>query len=248
MAKNITPYKNSELGKKEQVAKMFDTISGNYDNLNRVISFGIDVKWRKKVLQIITDTHPKTLLDIATGTGDLAILMTNTSAEKIIGLDISAGMLEVGMKKIAQKNLSNTIEMVLGDSEKIPFEDNYFDGITVAFGVRNFENLEIGLSEILRVLKPNGTFVILETSVPEKTPYKQGYTFYSKNILPIIGKLFSKDNVAYGYLSESAAAFPYGEALNNILRKIGFIDVKAMPQTFGVATIYVASKNNVSVL
>lgn len=242
MANKITPYKDSSLSKKEQVAQMFDTISGNYDNLNRVISFGIDVKWRKKVLKMIGKSHPKTILDIATGTGDLAILMAQTKADKIIGLDISAGMLEVGVQKIANKNLSKTIEMVLGDSENIPFEDDYFDAITVAFGVRNFENLEKGLSEILRVLKPNGTFVILETSVPDKTPYKQGYEFYSKNILPLIGKLFSKDNVAYGYLSESAAAFPYGEKLNNILRKIGFIDVVALPQTFGVATIYSASK------
>ena len=242
MSENITPYKNSTLSKKEQIAQMFDTISENYDRLNRVISFGIDVKWRKKVLQIVTRSNPKTILDIATGTGDLAILMAQTKAPKIIGLDISAGMLEVGKKKIQYKNLSNTIEMVLADSEEMPFEDSYFDAITVAFGVRNFENLQKGLAEILRVLKPNGVFVILETSVPDKTPYKQGYTFYSKNILPIIGKLFSKDNVAYGYLSESAAAFPYGEALNNILRKIGFIEVKAMPQTFGVATIYSATK------
>ena len=242
MSENITPYKNSTLSKKEQIAQMFDTISENYDRLNRVISFGIDIKWRKKVLQIVTQSNPKTILDIATGTGDLAILMAQTKAPKIIGLDISAGMLEVGRKKIQYKNLSNTIEMVLADSEEMPFEDSYFDAITVAFGVRNFENLEKGLAEILRVLKPNGVFVILETSVPDKNPYKQGYTFYSKNILPIIGKLFSKDNVAYGYLSESAAAFPYGEALNNILRKIGFIEVKAMPQTFGVATIYSATK------
>ena len=242
MSENITPYKNSTLSKKEQIAQMFDTISENYDRLNRFISFGIDVKWRKKVLKIVTRSNPKTILDIATGTGDLAILMAQTKAPKIIGLDISAGMLEVGRKKIQDKNLSNTIEMVLADSEEMPFEDSYFDAITVAFGVRNFENLEKGLAEILRVLKPNGVFVILETSVPNKTPYKQGYTFYSKNILPIIGKLFSKDNVAYGYLSESAAAFPYGEALNNILRKIGFIEVKAMPQTFGVATIYSATK------
>ncbi|QGK75817.1 bifunctional demethylmenaquinone methyltransferase/2-methoxy-6-polyprenyl-1,4-benzoquinol methylase UbiE [Flavobacterium sp. SLB02] len=242
MSEKITPYKDSSLGKKEQVAQMFDNISGNYDNLNRVISFGIDIKWRKKVLKIVSDKKPKVILDIATGTGDLAILMTQTNAEKIIGLDISAGMLEVGKKKIAEKGLSNLIDMVLGDSEKIPFEDNYFDAITVGFGVRNFENLEKGFAEILRVLKPNGVFVILETSVPDKTPYKQGYKFYSKNILPIIGKLFSKDNSAYGYLSESAAVFPYGEALNNILRKIGFIDVVAMPQTFGVATIYSASK------
>ncbi|TRX29137.1 bifunctional demethylmenaquinone methyltransferase/2-methoxy-6-polyprenyl-1,4-benzoquinol methylase UbiE [Flavobacterium franklandianum] len=242
MSKNITPYKDSTLSKKEQVASMFDTISGNYDNLNRVISFGIDVKWRKKVLKMVADTNPKTILDIATGTGDLAILMAQTKAEKIIGLDISAGMLEVGKQKILDKNLSQRIEMVLGDSENMAFDDHYFDAITVAFGVRNFENLEKGLAEILRVLKPNGIFVILETSIPEKTPYKQGYTFYSKNILPIIGKLFSKDDAAYGYLSESAAAFPYGEALNNILKKIGFIDIVALPQTFGVATIYSASK------
>ena len=242
MQEEVTPYKNSSLGKKEQVAQMFDNISGNYDGLNRVISFGIDVSWRKKVLQLVANTHPKTILDIATGTGDLAILMTKTNAEKIIGLDISAGMLDVGRKKIEDRKLSDKIEMILADSENMPFEDNTFDAITVAFGVRNFENLEKGLSEILRVLKPNGIFVILETSIPEKTPYKQGYTFYSKNILPLIGKLFSKDNVAYQYLSESASVFPYGEALNNILRKTGFTSVVAKPQTFGVATIYSASK------
>jgi demethylmenaquinone methyltransferase/2-methoxy-6-polyprenyl-1,4-benzoquinol methylase len=242
MPKEITPYKNSTLSKKEQVAQMFDTIAGNYDNLNRIISFGIDQKWRNKVLQLVAKTNPETILDIATGTGDLAILLAKTQAKKIIGLDISEGMLEVGKKKIASNNLSNTIDMVLGDSENMPFEDNFFDAITVAFGVRNFEHLEKGLTEILRVLKPGGVFVILETSVPEKTPYKQGYNFYSKNILPLIGKLFSRDNVAYGYLSESAASFPYGEALNNILKKTGFINVEALPQTFGVASIYVATK------
>jgi demethylmenaquinone methyltransferase/2-methoxy-6-polyprenyl-1,4-benzoquinol methylase len=151
-------------------------------------------------------------------------------------------MLDVGRKKIEAKKLSDKIEMILADSENMPFENDTFDAITVAFGVRNFETLEKGLAEILRVLKPNGIFVILETSVPEKTPYKQGYTFYSKNILPLIGKLFSKDDSAYQYLSESASVFPYGEVLNNILRKIGFIDVVSMPQTFGVATIYSATK------
>jgi demethylmenaquinone methyltransferase/2-methoxy-6-polyprenyl-1,4-benzoquinol methylase len=242
MSKNVTPYKDSTLGKKEQVTQMFDTISGNYDGLNRVISFGIDVKWRKKVLQLVAAKNPDTILDIATGTGDLAILMAKTNAKNIIGLDISSGMLEVGKKKIAERKLDSIIEMVLGDSENMPFPDNHFDAITVSFGIRNFETLEKGLQEILRVLKPNGIFVILETSVPVKTPFKQGYHFYTKFILPVIGKLFSKDNVAYGYLSESASVFPFGEQLNNILRKIGFIDVVALPQTFGVATIYTATK------
>ena len=242
MSRNVTPYKDSGLGKKEQVAQMFNTISGKYDGLNRVISFGIDVKWRKKVLKLVTNTNPENVLDIATGTGDLAILMTKTGATEIVGLDISEGMLEVGRKKIAERKLDNKIKMVLGDSENIPYEDNSFDAITVAFGVRNFENLEKGLAEILRVLKPGGIFVILETSVPVKFPYKQGYSFYTKYILPLIGKIFSKDKSAYAYLCESASVFPHGEMLNNILRKIGFIEVKNMPQTFGVATIYTASK------
>ena len=242
MSKTITPYKDSDLGKKEQVTQMFDAISGNYDGLNRVISFGIDVKWRKKVLQLVSNKNPETILDIATGTGDLAILMAQTTAKKIIGLDISPGMLNIGIDKIAQKKLSNRIEMILGDSENMPFDDNHFDAITVSFGIRNFETLEKGLAEILRVLKPNGIFVILETSNPTKFPFQQGYNFYTKLILPLIGKLFSKDNIAYGYLAESAQNFPFGEQLNNILRKIGFIDVVAMPQTFGVATIYSASK------
>lgn len=242
MSKIITPYKSSTLSKKEQVAQMFDTISGNYDSLNRVISFGIDVKWRKKVVQLVSEKNPKTILDIATGTGDLAIMMANSSAEKIIGLDISQGMLDVGIKKIASKNLNHKIEMLNADSEAMPFEDNSFDAITVAFGIRNFENLDKGLTEILRILKPNGVFVILETSNPTQTPYKQGYVLYTKYLLPIIGKLFSKDKVAYGYLSESASAFPFGEALNNILKKNGFIEVLDKPQTFGVATIYTASK------
>ncbi|MGB5498561.1 MAG: bifunctional demethylmenaquinone methyltransferase/2-methoxy-6-polyprenyl-1,4-benzoquinol methylase UbiE [Maribacter sp.] len=242
MSKKVTPYQDSDLGKKEQVTQMFDTISKNYDGLNRVISFGIDIKWRKRVVAIIKTKKPEILLDIATGTGDLAINLVQTGARKIVGLDISPGMLEVGKKKVLEKHMENTIEMIEGDSENLPFEDNTFDAITVAFGVRNFETLEKGLSEIHRVLKPKGTFVVLETSVPTKTPYKQGYHFYTKNILPKIGKLFSKDDSAYAYLSESASVFPHGENFNNILRKIGFIDVVNKPQTFGVASIYVATK------
>ncbi|HMQ45590.1 MAG TPA: tRNA (adenine(22)-N(1))-methyltransferase TrmK, partial [Mariniflexile sp.] len=158
----IKPYKNSDLGKKEQVTQMFDAISGNYDGLNRVISFGIDIKWRKKVVNLVKESKPDTILDIATGTGDLAINLAETNASKIIGLDISSGMLEIGKQKIKKKHLDSKIEMVLGDSENMPFADNSFDAITVAFGVRNFETLENGLKEIYRVLKPNGTFVILE--------------------------------------------------------------------------------------
>ena len=242
MDKKVTPYKDSKLGKKEQVTKMFDTISGNYDGLNRVISFGIDIKWRKRVVSIVSEKNPAKILDIATGTGDLAINMTKTGAKEIIGLDISPGMLEVGKRKILEKNLGDTIKMIVGDSENLPFEANSFDAITVAFGVRNFENLEKGLAEIFRVLKPGGSFVVLETSIPTKTPFKQGYKFYTKFILPAIGKLFSKDRSAYAYLSESAAAFPHGQQFNNILAKIGFIGIDNRPQTFGVASIYVATK------
>ncbi|MCK0158678.1 bifunctional demethylmenaquinone methyltransferase/2-methoxy-6-polyprenyl-1,4-benzoquinol methylase UbiE [Cellulophaga sp. F20128] len=242
MAEKVTPYKNSELGKKEQVTQMFDTISKNYDGLNRVISFGIDVKWRKRVVNLIKKEQPENILDIATGTGDLAINLIKTGAKKITGLDISPGMLEVGKQKIIEKKLTNTIDLVIGDSENLPFSDNSFDAITVAFGVRNFENLDKGLLEIYRVLKPKGIFVVLETSVPTKTPFKQGYKFYTKYILPTIGKIFSKDRTAYSYLCESASIFPYGKDFNNILQKNGFITVENKPQTFGVASIYVASK------
>lgn len=242
MSETIKPYQDSGQSKKEQVAQMFDNISGNYDGLNKIISLGTDASWKKKILKMVQHQNPTSILDIATGTGDLAILFAETSAKEIIGLDISQGMLDIGKKKISDKNLDAKIQMVLGDGEKIPYSDNYFDVITVAYGVRNFENLEKGLSEILRVLKPNGMFVILETSVPIKFPFKQGYYVYTNFIMPTIGKLFSKDKAAYTYLSNSAQNFPFGEVLNNILRKIGFIDVKDFPQTMGVATIYKASK------
>lgn len=242
MDKKVTPYKDSELNKKKQVEQMFDTISENYDSLNRVISLGTDQSWRRKLIAIVKATKPKIILDVATGTGDLAIALADSSAEKIVGLDISAGMLSVGQKKINAKKLEHKIEMVQADSEDLPYANDYFDAITVAFGVRNFENLDKGLSEINRVLKPGGVFVVLETSVPTKFPFKQGYTLYSKAILPSVGRIFSKDKSAYAYLSESASKFPFGEAFNNILIKNGFTNVKHFPQTFGVATIYVASK------
>jgi len=242
MSKIIKPYKDSHLGKKEQVATMFDNISKNYDGLNRVISFGIDVSWRKKVVKLVSKNNPQQILDIATGTGDLALMMSQLNPKKIIGLDISEGMLEVGKQKITKANLTEQIEMVVGDSENMPFDDNTFDAITVSFGVRNFANLDKGLTEIRRVLKPNGTFVILETSNPTKFPFKQGYKFYTSFILPIIGKIFSKDKIAYSYLCESANSFPFGDALDNILKKNGFINTEYKPVTFGVATIYSATK------
>ena len=176
MGKKVTPYQGSSQSKKQQVEQMFDNISGNYDGLNRVISMGTDVSWRKKVVQMAKDHQPETVLDIATGTGDLAIQIAEAAnAKKIIGLDLSEGMLKVGRKKIMSKNLQTKIEMIQGDSEALPFDDNSFDVITVAFGVRNFETLELGLSEIYRVLKKGGLFIVLETSVPTKFPFKQGY-------------------------------------------------------------------------
>jgi len=243
MGKKVTPYKDSSLNKKEQVEKMFDTISGSYDGLNRVISMGTDVKWRKKVLLLIQAKKPENILDIATGTGDLAIMFAkNTDASRIVGLDLSEGMLSMAIKKVTNTPISSKVEFIQGDSEALPFPDDSFDAITVSFGIRNFENLEKGLSEILRVLRPKGLFIILETSIPTKTPFKQGYRIYTKRMLPLIGKLFSKDKVAYKYLCESASVFPHGEALNNILRKIGFKQVENKPQTLGVATIYTATK------
>ncbi|QTY27462.1 bifunctional demethylmenaquinone methyltransferase/2-methoxy-6-polyprenyl-1,4-benzoquinol methylase UbiE [Flavobacterium sp. CS20] len=242
MHKSVKPYKNSKDKKKQQVESMFDNISSNYDGLNRVISFGIDQSWRKKVIKMIIEANAKKVLDVATGTGDLAIALVKTNIQKVVGVDISNGMLDVGRQKIKAQNLTEKIDMVQADSENLPYKDNSFDAVTVAFGVRNFENLDKGLSEIYRVLKPGGLFVVLETSNPTKFPFKQGYFAYTKYILPVIGKLFSKDKNAYQYLSESASVFPFGQAFNNILKKNGFIDVKHYPQTFGVSTIYKASK------
>lgn len=243
MSKIIKPYKDSDATKKTQVADMFNNISGNYDGLNRMMTFGIDIQWRKKVVSMVKACQPKNILDIATGTGDLAIMQSQEIPDaNIIGLDISSGMLEVGKEKIKALRLENKIEMVLGDSENIPYEDNFFDAITVSYGVRNFEDLNKGLQEINRVLKPGGTFVVLETSVPTKFPFKQGYQLHSKILLPLIGKLFSKDQTAYSYLSESANSFPYGEKFNKILQENGFKNVIDTPVTLGVSTIYKALK------
>ena len=244
MKKQVVPYKNQKENKKKQVRQMFDGISKDYDLLNRVISGGIDVRWRKNVVSYLIPEKPKKILDIATGTADLAIELTKTNAEEIVGLDISPGMLEIGKQKVASKGMEKVIKMVIGDSEKLDYNDAYFDAITVAFGVRNFENLDKGLQEINRVLRPGGNLVILETAVPTNFPMKQFYGFYTQKVLPILGSLFSKDKAAYRYLSDSAAAFPFGKVFNNILLKNGFIEVKDFPQTLGVASIYCAKKPN----
>lgn len=238
----VTPYKNNNSGKKEQVTKMFDAVSSKYDFLNRILTFGLDISWRKKVVKIVANNKAIKILDIATGTGDLAIMLATIKNSEIIGLDISKGMLDVAIQKVKKKQLNHKIELVLGDSEKLNFKDHSFDAITVGFGVRNFEDLDKGLQEIYRVLKPNGVFVVLETSQPTKFPMKQLFKFYSKYVIPTIGGLFSKDKKAYTYLPESAAKFPYGEAFNNILLKNGFNTATDKPVAFGISSIYTATK------
>ena len=242
MKQSIKPDENKPETKKTQVTHMFDGISKSYDLLNRIITLGIDVLWRKRVVNLIQKEQPKSILDIATGTGDLVLELAKINTDKIIGLDISPGMLEIGKQKVKNKKLEDRIDMQLGDSEALPFDKETFDGVTIAFGVRNFENLELGLQEIFRVLKPNGALVVLETAVPQNRLLRSLYTLYTQKIMPFIGKLFSKDPSAYQYLSDSAAIFPCGEQFNNILRKNGFIEVEDFPQTLGVSSIYFARK------
>jgi len=239
----VKPYQNSSTSKKEQVTKMFDGIAKNYDALNRVISMGIDKSWRQKLVAMAANKKPKTIVDVATGTGDLAIALTSIPSATITGIDIAVEMLEIGKQKITQRKLDRKINMIVGDAESLPVADKTVDVVTVAFGVRNFGDLHKGLSEIYRILKPEGQLFVLETSVPKNLLFRLGYKLYSSLFLPLVGRLFSSDKKAYGYLSDSAAAFPYGEAFNNKLRKVGFISVEDHPQTFGVVTIYQATKS-----
>ncbi len=238
----VVPYKEASESKKEQVAKMFDNISHRYDFLNHFLSLGIDKGWRKKAINFLKPHQPKLILDVATGTGDFAIQALTLNPDKIIGIDISEGMLNMGRKKMEERGYSAKIEMKSGDSEDLPFVDNTFDAVTVAFGVRNFENLEKGLSEIKRVLKPNGHIVVLEFSKPTSFPFKQFYSFYFKNILPRVGSWLSKDSAAYTYLPESVDAFPYGNDFLNVLSKLGFSQAHARSLTFGISSIYTAKK------
>ena len=242
MNKDIVPYKKEDLGKKEQVAKMFDNISPKYDLLNHLLSLGIDIKWRKKAIGLLKSSEPKTILDVATGTADFAIQSLTLNPEQVTGVDISEGMLEIGKEKIIKKNLNHKITLELGDSENLQFSDNNFDAVIVAFGVRNFENIEKGLAGMYRVLKKNGKVVILEFSKPTSFPFKQIYNLYFKSILPIIGNLISKDNSAYTYLPESVQAFPEGPKFIQILNKTGFNHTECIPLTFGICSIYTGTK------
>ena len=238
----VVPYKDKSDAKKKQVAEMFDSISGKYDFLNHFLSLGIDIRWRKKAVKMLQDLQPKRILDIATGTGDFAIEALKLNPEKIIGVDISEGMLNVGRKKMKKKGFSEIIDMQSGDSENLHFEDNKFDAVIVAFGVRNFENLEKGLSEMNRVLRPGGRAMILEFSKPTVFPFKQLYNFYFRWVLPKIGKVVSKDNAAYTYLPESVNEFPYGKDFLTILEKTGYKNTKCRPLTLGISSIYVGEK------
>jgi demethylmenaquinone methyltransferase/2-methoxy-6-polyprenyl-1,4-benzoquinol methylase len=234
-------YKGSS--KRERVEDMFDRIAPKYDLLNKVLSVGVDKGWRKKMVAELKPLQPKTMLDIATGTADVAIACMKLQPDHITGIDISALMLAEGQKKIEGLGIANQITLQQADSESLPFADNSFDAITVAFGVRNFQNLDKGLSEMLRVLKPNGKVVILEFSQPENFPIKQFYNFYSKCILPTIGQLVSKERAAYEYLPESVAAFPYGQEFVKIMNSNNFVNTKCVSLTFGIASIYVGSKS-----
>lgn len=238
----VVPYKNQQENKKKQVAKMFDNISPTYDFLNHFLSLGIDIYWRKKAIALLKKEKPGIILDVATGTADFALEAVKLQPKKIVGVDISEGMLERGRRKIHRRKLDHLIELKTGDSENLDFEDNYFDAVIVSFGVRNFEDLEKGLQNIYRVLKKGGSIVVLEFSKPRTFPFKHGYNFYFRFILPLFGKMISKDSAAYSYLPESVRVFPDGKDFVQILNKTGFTLTKCRTLTFGVASIYTGKK------
>ena len=243
MSQPVTPYKNESATKKEQVATMFNNISKTYDFLNHFLSLGIDIIWRKEAIAELKTDNPQQILDVATGTGDFAFeSLKILNPKKIVGVDISQGMLDIANQKIIKRNLAAKFEVRLGDSEKLLFDDNTFDAVTVAYGVRNFEHLEKGLSDMLRVLKPGGKAVILEFSKPRAFPIKQLYSFYFHYITPSIGKIFSKDNSAYKYLPESVAAFPDGNDFIALMKRVGYQNTKSRPLAFGISSIYTGVK------
>ena len=238
----VLPYNNEE-EKGEQVKRMFDSIAGTYDQLNHTLSFGIDKNWRRKGISFLRTYSPKTILDIATGTGDLAIAMQQTlKAGRIIGADLSEGMMEVGRRKVEEAGFSEFIAFEQQDCTALTYADDSFDAVTAAFGVRNFEDIEKGLSEMYRVLKPGGHLMILELSTPEHFPMKQLYTVYSKVVIPNVGKLLSKENVAYSYLPASIKVVPQGRVMEELLTRQGFKSAKAQTLTFGICSLYTATK------
>lgn len=239
----VVPYKEKDSSKREQIAEMFDNVSPKYDFLNHLLSGGIDFWWRKKAISMLRAEKPQLILDIATGTGDLAIeAVKQLKPKKVIGVDISEGMLSFGREKMKKLGLEDKIELQMGDSEKLQFENNTFDAVIVSFGVRNFENLEKGLTDMCRVTKSGGTCVVMEFSNPKTPVIKQLYNFYNATILPFIGRLVSKDSSAYSYLPESVKAFPEGENFLRVFEKAGFSQTKCIPLTFGVCSIYVGKK------
>lgn len=237
----VKPY-NTEQSKKQEVTAMFDNISARYDFMNHFLSFGIDRIWRRKAVQLLKDIQPLYILDLATGTGDFALALLKLKPKKIVGMDISKGMLDVGIKKMKERKVDHIIEMKHGDSEALPFESNSFDAVTVSFGVRNFEDLSQGLTEMLRVTRPGGKIVILEFSKPKKFPIKQSFRLYSKYIIPFFGKRIAKDEEAYAYLPESVQAFPEGQAFLDILTSLGYQNVSKKELSGGIATLYTGNK------
>ncbi len=238
----VTPYPGQDGSKKEQVARMFDNISPKYDLLNRVLSFGIDQYWRKVAIGMLRSQNPKHILDVATGTADFAIAALALNPQKVVGVDISAGMLDMGRVKLKERNLNERIELVQADSARLPFSDQQFDAATVAFGVRNFEVLGDGLADIYRVLRPNGKLIVLEFSKPTLFPVKQLYYLYSRYVLPLIGRTISRDKTAYTYLPESVAAFPEGKDFLDYMERVGYRNLQQKRLTFGICSIYSGQK------
>jgi len=238
----VKPYRDSSAGKKEQVALMFDSIAPKYDFLNHILSFNIDKLWRKKAIRLISGHKPDSILDVATGTGDFAIAALKSGAKKVTGIDISKEMVAVGQEKVRKLGLTDRIELMTGDSEDIRFPDFTFDAATVAFGVRNFENLTKGLNEVFRVLKSGGIVCILEFSKPRQSVIRFMYQIYSRHLMPWFGRIISGDKSAYTYLPESVEEFPDGEKFITFMKDSGFENVREFRLTFGIATIYTGIK------
>ncbi len=242
MAKTVTPYNDTTRTKKEQVEEMFDNIAHRYDFLNHLLSAGIDITWRKKAVRYIGGIKPKNILDVASGTGDFAFEAISLNPDKVIGFDLSEGMMNYGRAKAEKLNVAGKVQFVKGDSERMPFADNSFDAITVGFGVRNFEHLEAGLKEMYRVVRPGGRVAILEASQPGNTIIRAVFGLYFGKVVPMIGRMFSKDARAYSYLPESVSVFPQGFEFVKILENIGFRNIKWQPLTFGACAFYSMEK------